>query len=196
MNNVTQYRKQIGLILSGVVCLIATAASVTVAQSPTFQPLTVKSKLAVNGIGPVRIGMPLTKAIDATQESWQVEYAISDGDCRYAHPEKAPKDTDGHATLSFMVVDGIVVRAEVGARGISTVSGIQIGDTEQKVKDTYPGKIKSETHPYDDKGHYLIYTPTERKDAKFRIIFETDGKTIQSFRAGRVPEVNWIEGCL
>jgi hypothetical protein len=167
------------------------------AQKPAFQPLTAQSKMAVNGIGPVRIGMPLTKAIDATQASWSVESAIDENnDCRYAHLENAPKGKDGYPALSFMVVDGIVVRAEVERRGITTVSGIGVGDSEQKVKDTYPGKITVETHPYDEKGHYLIYTPTEPKDAKFRLIFETDGKTVMSYRAGRVPEVRWIEGCL
>lgn len=189
------FMKPCSSVLVGVACLIG-VATLAAAQMPAFKPLTPQSKMAVNGIGPVRIGMTLAKAIDATQVSWKVEYAVSDGDCRYAHPENAPKGTDGYPTLSFMVVDGVVVRAEVGRRGIVTVSGVQVGDTEARVKTAYPGKIKVEEHPYDEKGHYLIYTPTDRKDAKFRIIFETDGKVVTSYRAGRVPEVGWIEGCL
>ncbi len=196
MNDLTKPRKHVGFILSVAVCFTTAIATLAVAQTPAFKPLTVQSRMAVNGIGPVRIGMPLTKAIDATQVSWKVDYTLDGNDCRYAHPVDAPKGADGFATLSFMVVDGVVVRAEVGARGIATMSGVQVGDTEQKVKDTYPGKIKSQTHPYDEKGHYLIYTPTERKDAKFRMIFETDGKVVTAYRAGRVPEVHWIEGCL
>ncbi|MBC8137392.1 MAG: hypothetical protein H8F28_16045 [Fibrella sp.] len=196
MSDSMKPRKYFGSVPSAAVCLTAAVATFAFAQTAPFKPLTAQSKMAVNGIGPVRLGMTLAKAIDATQVSWKVEYAVSEGDCRYAHPENAPKGADGYPTLSFMVVDGVVVRAEVGRRGISTVSGVQVGDTEQKVKETYPGKIKVETHPYDDKGHYLIYTPTERKDAKFRLIFETDGKVVTSYRAGRVPEVHWIEGCL
>jgi hypothetical protein len=27
------------------------------------------------------------------------------------------------------------------------------------------------------------------------IVFETDGKRVTMFRAGRMPEVEWVEGC-
>jgi hypothetical protein len=27
------------------------------------------------------------------------------------------------------------------------------------------------------------------------IVFETDGKRVTMFRAGRLPEVEWVEGC-
>jgi hypothetical protein len=27
------------------------------------------------------------------------------------------------------------------------------------------------------------------------IVFETNGKTVTNFRAGRLPEVKWVEGC-
>lgn len=179
-----------GVILSSVAGLITVAAMAALAQAPAFKPLTKQSKMAVNGIGPVRIGMPLTKAIDATQENWRVESALDESGCRYARPEKLGN------SLSFMVVDGVVVRAEVSTRGISTLSGIRVGDTEAKVKATYPGKIKVEKHHYDEKGHYLIYTPSDPKDAQFRLVFETDGKVVTTYRSGRDPEVHWVEGCL
>ncbi|MBC8143897.1 MAG: hypothetical protein H7Y38_20890 [Armatimonadetes bacterium] len=188
MNTTNRYRRSMGAVAAVVTLSVAAVAQ---NKSPALSP---SDKMKINGIGAVRIGMPLTKAIDATQMSWNVEFAVSDGDCRYATPivEKPNEKTD----LSFMVVDGVIVRAEVSKRGIATVSGVRVGDTEAKVKAAYPGKIKSEVHPYDENGHYLIFTPTDAKDAKFRLIFETDGKTVRSFRAGRVPEVHWIEGCL
>ena len=180
----------------GAICAVAvTFIAVAVAQQPSGPvPLTLKNKMAINGIGGVRIGMPLTKAIDATAMSWKVGYAMDGSGCRHAEPvaERASEKTG----LSFMVVDGIVVRAEVYTRGIATVSGVRVGDTEAAVKTAYPGKISSTPHPYNEKGHYLTYTPTDAKDAKYRIIFETDGVKVTSFRAGRVPEVGWIEGCL
>jgi hypothetical protein len=27
------------------------------------------------------------------------------------------------------------------------------------------------------------------------LVFETDGKHVTMFRAGRLPEVKWVEGC-
>ena len=177
------------------VAIIATGvASFAVAQTVNPNALSVRSKMAVNGIGSVRVGIPLTKAIDSSAMPWRVENSWAEGgDCRYARPVMEDKsDAPG---LSFMVVGGVVVRAEVDKPGIATVSGVQVGDSEAKVKAAYAGKIKTEVHPYDPAGHYLIYTPTDAKDAKSRLIFETDGKKVTSFRAGRLPEVRWIEGC-
>ncbi len=190
MNDFTNSSRRNGLLFLNAAFLIALASVAAVAQAPTFKPLTVQSRMAVNGIGPVRIGMSLTKAIDATQASWKVDFSVDDQDCRYAKPEKAI------SSLAFMVVGGVVVRAEVSSPGIKTISGVQVGDSEAKVKAAYPGKIKVEAHKYDPAGHYLIYMPSDPKDAQYRLLFETDGKVVTSYRAGRVPEVSWIEGCL
>jgi hypothetical protein len=40
-------------------------------------------------------------------------------------------------------------------------------------------------------GHSLVFTP----DPQHRIIFETDGKVVTRYRAGRMPEVEWVEKC-
>lgn len=47
----------------------------------------------------------------------------------------------------------------------------------------------------DASGKYLIATPAASADAGFRIVFETDGASVLKYRAGRLPEVEWVEGC-
>jgi hypothetical protein len=40
-----------------------------------------------------------------------------------------------------------------------------------------------------------VYTPQTAQDKEFRIVFETDGNRVDRFRAGRLPEVKFPEGC-
>ena len=101
--------------------------------------------------------------------------------------EKGPKG------VAFMFVGGRIARVEVDEPGVRTAAGAQVGDTEARIKSLYPG-IKSEPHHYED-GHYLIYTPKDAKQKKYRLIFETNGKTVTRYRAGALPAVEWIEGC-
>jgi hypothetical protein len=159
------------------------------AQTAGQRPIAASDRLNITGIGPVRVGMTLTKAIDATQSPWVVGESIDDeGDCRHAHQEKGPKG------LEFMFVGGKVARVEVDTPGIRTAEGAQVGDTEERIRALYPGRIKAEPHEYEN-GHYLIYTPKDPKLAKYRIIFETDGKKVTRYRTGILPAVQWIEGC-
>ncbi len=56
------------------------------------------------------------------------------------------------------------------------------------------GQVRVEPHPYTGpEGHYLIVTSPN--DSMYRLIFETDGKHVVSYRAGLRPVVDWIEGC-
>jgi hypothetical protein len=42
-------------------------------------------------------------------------------------------------------------------------------------------------------GHYLVIT--QPGDTVDQIIFETDGKRVLNFHAGRLPAVAYVEGC-
>ncbi len=94
-----------------------------------------------------------------------------------------------------MIIDGRVARVDLqpGAT-IRTAEGAGIGDTEERIHALYPGRVEVQPHHYVD-GHYLIVRPVTPADSSHRIIFETDGKRVTSYRTGRLPEVRWIEGC-
>ena len=42
---------------------------------------------------------------------------------------------------------------------------------------------------------YLTYVPKDKSDRNYRVVFETDGKRVLGFRAGKLPEVEFVEGC-
>jgi hypothetical protein len=122
---------------------------------------------------------------------------ILDG-CAYAAVEGGPKE------LSFMVGreketdPWRIFRADVNEGSpIATISGIRVGDSEARVKETYSGKggtLTVESHPYTGpKGHYVIYD-VDGKGGDL-LIFETDGTKVTMFRAGEEGAVRAIEGC-
>ena len=58
----------------------------------------------------------------------------------------------------------------------------------------YRGRVQVQPHKYTGpEGHYLVVT--HPRDTLFLIIFETDGRHVTRFRAGRKPAVQYVEGC-
>lgn len=154
------------------------------AQEAQDQPSPVDQwTVSETGIGRVKIGMTVAEA----SESWGSQLAAL-GDiapCYYVKPGEGPSG------ISFMVVDGRIARINVENASIATSAGARVGDSAERVKTLYPNQVEIMPHKYTE-GHYLTVTPT---DSAYRIIFETDGKKVIRFRAGKMPEVQWVEGC-
>lgn len=151
--------------------------------------ITNQSKVAINGIGSIRVGMTVAEASIASGTK-----LVGKGEpsCYYVRPLGVPKG------LGFMVTNGRIARVDVYEnKNITTLSGAKIGDTEARIKALYPGQIKVSPHKYtaDSGGHYLTYIPKDKSDRFYRLIFETDGKRVTNFRAGKLPEVEFVEGC-
>jgi hypothetical protein len=69
-----------------------------------------------------------------------------------------------------------------------------VGDTEAAVLARHAGRIQVTAHPHDGpEGHYL--TVRLPGDTLRLLILETDGKRVTSYRVGRRPAVEWVEGC-
>lgn len=97
--------------------------------------LTAGSRLSLDGLGPVDIGMTLDQASAAAGAPIRIRPDDPyDGDCKYASAAGLPE-------VGFMVINGRIARVDVGDRGgrrITTVSGAGTGDTEEAIKRTYP----------------------------------------------------------
>ena len=137
--------------------------------------------------GSIRFGWDLAELNAATRDSVQPAYQMS-ADCDHVRAGIMPAGT------LLMVVQDTVVRVDVDTTGILTAEGAGVGDTEASVLERYEGRVRVEPHPYTGpEGHYLIVTPPD--ETLGRIIFETDGRRVDRYRAGRLPPVEWIEGC-
>jgi hypothetical protein len=139
------------------------------------------------GIGAVKFGWTVAELNAALGEQLKPTYEVST-ECDYVRPASFPQG------VSLMVIKDTVMRVDVDTTGVPTGAGAGVGDTEARVLSLYGDRIKVEPHKYTGpEGHYLVVSPLN--DPRFRIIFETDGKVVLSYRAGRVPAVEFVEGC-
>lgn len=142
------------------------------------------SVVSFSGFGPVKVGMTVSQASKALGVPLVREQGYEEA-CYYVYPKSGFKE------VAFMVTGGRIARVDISEKGYATDRGAKVGDTEARIKRLYRGMVKVSKHPYVD-GHYLRI---DMKGGRFSIIFETDGKRVTSFRAGKAEEVGYIEGC-
>lgn len=167
-------------------CLAALPASA--------EPLSRDSVITPTAVGPVRIGMTAEEATAAAAAAGVAldgdPYELyEDGSCYYVVAEG-----DLSESFAFMVSEGEIARVDIsGESPVASAEGARIGDTEQRVLELYKDAVVEE-HPYQGpEGHYLR---TRDAGGQHGYVFETDGKVVERWRAGRYPEIEWIEGCL
>lgn len=147
--------------------------------------------LRFDGAGPLRVGMTVGEARAALGGDFQPDgqaVGMVDGPdgCQYARSARLPE--------GMVMLEGArVVRVEVDSGNVATVEGARIGDSEERIQQTYPGRVEVQPHKYTD-GHYLVVRPAEVDTAR-QLIFETDGSRVLRFRAGQRPQVEYVEGC-
>lgn len=143
--------------------------------------------LEMQGIGPIRIGMTVAHAAGLLGTP-RIDRIEPEDACGYAWFPRAPEG------VSFMLAGDTLVRTNVDTTGFRTATGVGVGSRETEVLAAYAGMVRVEPHPYTGpEGHYLIVD--DPAVSGFRMIFETDGTVVTSLRAGRLPEVDLIEGC-
>ncbi|HET7488118.1 MAG TPA: hypothetical protein VFJ85_09325 [Acidimicrobiales bacterium] len=175
------------------------ASSTTSSSVP--KELTSASRVRLDGIGPVVMGMTLDQATAAVGRKVAVDpnsLIERDGTdtCGFADVEGGSRD------LTFMVLRDTpdapwrIARLDVDDDGtIATGGGAHVGSTEDEVRRIYGDKLRVERHAYsgDEGGHYLIVDTDG--DGGTRLLFETDGHKVLTYRSGRQDAVDAIEGC-
>lgn len=137
------------------------------------------------GWGPIRAGMSVADARAALGGDLPDP---ANRECDHLRPSRGPQG------LLIMVVGGQVVRVEVSDTTVATAAGARVGDTEARISALYPGRVQTGPHKYVD-GHYLVVRRGAGADSVHRLVFETDGQRVTRYRSGRIPEVEWVEGC-
>lgn len=139
------------------------------------------------GFGPVLAGIPIATLGSLLGEPVRAKYEAGSR-CGYLNPATLPKD------VLVMVESDTVARVDVRAKGVLTAEGAGVGDTEASVLARYAGRVRTMPHKYTSpQGHYLIVSALP--DTAHLIIFETDGRAVLNYRAGRRPAVEFVEGC-
>jgi hypothetical protein len=151
--------------------------------------------ISLHRAGPIKIGMSLGEVRRSLSDP---RARLVDGpdpaeplsECAYLESAAVPEG------IAFMFAKGRVVRIDVFKTGFLTASGAGVGDSEEKIKRLYPGRITVEPHPYSSEtGHYLNYLPAQDFDRGYGMVFETEANKVRSFRTGTLTAVALIEGC-
>lgn len=190
MQNIGNLTKFFALLI-GTIALVLIWATAVNGEAK----LTERSKLALDGIGPIRVGM----TVDEASRSAGIRLikarsaGLEDYQCSYVQPQRQPKG------ISFMVTKGHIARVDIDSERFTTLKGAKIGNTENQILSLYPDRIKVTPHPYVSRppqnGKYLTFVPKDAADKNYRLIFETSENRVTRFRSGKLPEVEYIEGC-
>lgn len=139
------------------------------------------------GIGVVRAGMSLQELSAAVAEVVRPTYTDKPT-CAYVRPKALPSG------VLLMILNDTVARVDVTEPGTLTTEGVGVGDLASRVVETYGARASVTPHKYTGPtGHYVI---VEAPGATLhRMVFETDGRKVERYRAGRRPGVDYVEGC-
>lgn len=163
----------------------AAAPAAPGATAPAASPAEMWA-VSFDGIGPVRVGMSYAEALAALGSDLSAPDSTTS--CNDLHATRTPPG------VSFMLVGDTIVRVDVRRPGVHTAEGAQVGDTEDEVRSHYGASVVVTPHKYTN-GHYLTVRPPSAMHSTHRLVFETDGRVVTEYRAGRQPEVEWVEGC-
>lgn len=189
LNNLTKF---FTLLIGTIVIVVILITSVN-AQAQ----LTERSKLAIDGIGPIRLGMTVDEAsrsagIRLVRNDDGYRDKKSERFCAYFEPKGYPKG------IHFMLTNRRIARVDISNKRVTTIKGAKIGDSQERIFALDPGQITSTPHPYGRppaNKKYLIFVPKNTADKNYRMIFDMLDNRVIYFRSGKIPEINYSEGC-
>lgn len=165
-----------------------TSAPVPTTSAAGKATLSGSSTISTVGLDQVHFGMTVAEA-EAAAGTQLVTEGTRDTSCFVASPAVGP------AGIAFGFSDGTVERVDITAPPIATRSGATVGTTEAQVMALYGDQIEVQPRADSQPGNALVFVPRDEADKDFRLIFTTDGATVTSYRAGRVPRVLTATGC-
>jgi hypothetical protein len=141
--------------------------------------------LGPRGAGPLRFGMTVDEARAAVPGGLE-QLGPEQGSCIYVVPVGAPEG------LAFMVVDGVVRRADIGeGYDVPTTLGVTPGDTEAQARAALGDQVEATPHKYVEG----LYLTARSGEGETWWVVSTSAGTVTEIRAGLMPQVRWVEGC-
>ncbi len=141
-----------------------------------------------DGYGGLRFGMDEAEARAAWKGDLKGD-VIEPGNCAYLRPK-----ADAEFRVGFMFERGVFVRYDVNIESEAAPGGGRVGQTRADIERLYAGRVEAQPHNYVTGAHYLRVVEPGTTDRA--LVFETDESgRITRWRIGRVPQVDYVEGC-
>jgi hypothetical protein len=160
----------------------------TPVSSPAVAPPESGVAVRTDGYGALRFGMSADEARAAWPGGLKGDEVTSDN-CGYLRPADA-----ADFRIAFMFEAGKFVRYDVGVAGETAPGGGRAGQSRADIERLYAGRAEARPHAYVAGGHYLRIADAGVRDGA--VVFETDAAgRVTRWRAGRAPQVDYVEGC-
>ncbi len=173
-------------LLTGTIAGLALAA-VALPAAASAAPVTTKSQITQNGLGSIRIGMTVAQAQSRTgQTITNNSFTPGDDSCGIA--QLFPESLGVNMQTTNLKVTVI----NVSKAGISTRSGIEVGDSTAALKEAYGSKLKSAPNKYTPKARDYFVKFSGNRKIKF---YANPKGVVTQISSGRLPEVDFVEGC-
>ncbi len=137
--------------------------------------------------GPLTIGVHAADASPLVRGTLMITNERDPQGCEYAEWSEAPDQ------VRLMFVGGRLARVESESRAVGTVEGARVGDTEARIDSIHGARVIRQPHKYTTGRYLIVRVPADAPTHAY--VFETDGARVTRLRAGRLPEVEWVEGC-
>lgn len=137
------------------------------------------------GTGPLSVGMTVDE-LGPYLGAGSYDTALAGG-CQFVSIMGAPD------SVFFMADEGRLARVDVRGGSARTPEGARVGDPEERIRTLYPG-VRQLPHESGE-GRYLVALPYAPLDTLHRLVFETDGERVTSYRAGAMPQVERVDDC-
>jgi hypothetical protein len=147
-----------------------------------------KWTLTATGLGPLQVGMTVTEARAAAGDDVSAPDSSATAACTYVKFPSTPRGT------AVMFEGGILARIEVREAGVTTAEGLEVGATAGRADSLYGASAQRRPHKYGA-GEYLIVQPLAPSDTIHRLVIELVDGRVTTYRVGRVPAVEYVEGC-
>ena len=145
-------------------------------------------KLTTAGLGSMFFGMTPDQAGELLPTLWTGGPEDGTPRCYLLAPANGP------AGVVVTIYNSSIERVDITNSSITTRSGASVGSTEAQLHELFGARLV--VSPYaDGSGNSIQYVPVDEPDVDYRVIFETDGATVTSMRAGRLPAVAPTEPC-
>jgi len=144
-----------------------------------------EERFSLSGFGGAAAGQNLATVQRAFRDELVPTTARPDPECHYRQPRRLPG-------LQVMVENGVVARFDTKDPQYATQNGVRVGDTLERVKAAFGRGLLIAPHQVDPKGLLLAIYNTERT---IGLVMEMHGGKVTQIRSGRVPAVDYVEGC-
>lgn len=163
-------------------------SSTTLIEPPDGEVLvTADTPLSYYGIGPIRAGMTVYEAEEASGVTINLSASIADeGGCNAG--------TIGETGVWVLVeVTGTDQKAgvvRIVQEATATEEGLSLGDPVERIDEIYGAPVESLDNPHAAGGQLLVY-----ESGGYSYGFETDGTTVTNLQSGDATWVPLSEGC-